>query len=101
MPLRDISILVTVAILDEGHSLEKFVSDFQGENMVMVYGALCHFQQYFSYIVAVSFILGGNQSTEDNHFGRIDLLCILLFFQSSTLEILVLARHIIKLFFKF
>ena len=38
MPLRDISILVTVAILDEGHSLEKFVSDFQGENMVMVYG---------------------------------------------------------------
>ena len=80
VPLRDISILVTVAILDEGHSLEKFVSDFQGENMVMVYGVLCHFQQYFSYIVAVSFILGGNQSTEDNHFGRIDLLCILLFF---------------------
>jgi hypothetical protein len=29
----------------------------------MVYGVLRHFQQYFSYIVAVSFIGGGNQST--------------------------------------
>jgi hypothetical protein len=27
------------------------------------YGALSHFQQYFSYIVAVSFICGGNRST--------------------------------------
>jgi hypothetical protein len=26
-----------------------------------------HFQQYFSYIVAVSFIGGGNQSTRQNH----------------------------------
>jgi hypothetical protein len=26
----------------------------------LVYGALRHFQQYFSYIVAVSFIGGGN-----------------------------------------
>jgi len=27
------------------------------------YGALRHFQQYFSYIVAVGFIGGGNRST--------------------------------------
>ena len=27
----------------------------------MVYGVYCHFQQYFSYIVAVSFIGGGNR----------------------------------------
>jgi hypothetical protein len=27
------------------------------------YDVLCHFQQYFSYIVAVSFIGGGNWST--------------------------------------
>jgi hypothetical protein len=32
--------------------------------------ALCHFQQYFSYIVAVSIIGGGNQST-----GRKPLTC--------------------------
>jgi len=30
---------------------------------VMVYGVWPHFQQYFSYIVAVSFICGGNRST--------------------------------------
>jgi hypothetical protein len=29
----------------------------------LVYGVLQHFQQYFSYIVAVSFIGGGNRST--------------------------------------
>jgi hypothetical protein len=29
----------------------------------LVYGVKRHFQQYFSYIVAVSFIGGGNQST--------------------------------------
>ena len=27
------------------------------------FGVLCHFQQYFSYIVAFSFFGGGNQST--------------------------------------
>jgi hypothetical protein len=27
----------------------------------LIYCVLCHFQQYFSYIVAVSFIGGGNQ----------------------------------------
>jgi hypothetical protein len=31
--------------------------------LVVVYGVKRHFQQYFSYIVAVSFIGGGNQST--------------------------------------
>jgi hypothetical protein len=29
----------------------------------LVYDVLCHFQQYFSYIVAGSFIGGGNQGT--------------------------------------
>ena len=33
----------------------------------MVYGVLRHIQQYFSYIVAVSFIGGGNRSTAENH----------------------------------
>ena len=28
-----------------------------------VYGVKRHFQQYFSYIVAISFISGGNRST--------------------------------------
>jgi hypothetical protein len=28
----------------------------------LVYGIYCHFQQYFSYIMAVSFIDGGNQN---------------------------------------
>ena len=32
---------------------------------MMVYSASCHFQQYFSYIVAVSFIGGGNQSNRE------------------------------------
>ena len=32
-------------------------------NGLLVYGVSRHFQQYFSYIVAVSFIGGGNQST--------------------------------------
>jgi hypothetical protein len=30
----------------------------------LVYGVLCHFQQYFSYIVVVSFIGGENRSGE-------------------------------------
>jgi hypothetical protein len=30
------------------------------------YGVQCHFQQYFSYIVAVCFIWGGNRSTRKN-----------------------------------
>ena len=29
------------------------------------YGVLRHFQQYFSYIVAVSFIAGGNRSASE------------------------------------
>jgi len=29
----------------------------------MTYGVLCHFQQYFIYIMAFSFIGGGNRST--------------------------------------
>ena len=33
----------------------------------LVYGVKRHFQQYFSYIVAVSFIGGGNRSTPKNH----------------------------------
>jgi len=31
--------------------------------LIWFYGVLRHFQQYFSYIVAVSFIGGGNQSS--------------------------------------
>jgi len=34
---------------------------------VWFYGVLRHFQHYFSYIVAVSSIGGGNQSTRRNH----------------------------------
>ena len=30
-------------------------------------GVECHFQQYFSYIVAVSFTGGGNRRTRRNH----------------------------------
>jgi hypothetical protein len=35
--------------------------------IVEVYGVLRHFQQYFSYIVAVSFIGGGNRVLGENH----------------------------------
>ena len=31
-----------------------------------IYDVLCHFQQYFSYILTVSFIDGGNRSTRRN-----------------------------------
>jgi hypothetical protein len=34
----------------------------------MVYGVLHHFQQYFSNIVAVSFIRGGNRVPGENHW---------------------------------
>jgi hypothetical protein len=30
----------------------------------MVYGLWCHLKQYFSYIVTVSFLGGGNRSTQ-------------------------------------
>jgi hypothetical protein len=33
----------------------------------LVYDVYCHFQQYFSYIVMVSFIGAGNCSTGENH----------------------------------
>jgi hypothetical protein len=33
----------------------------------LVYGVWCHFQQYFSYIMAVSFIGGGHRSTNPVH----------------------------------
>jgi len=32
-----------------------------------VYGILPHFQQYFSYIVVVSFIVGGHRVSGENH----------------------------------
>jgi hypothetical protein len=47
----------------------KFVSDlpqvggFPQKQKHIDNQLLCHFQQYFSYIMAVSFIGGGNQST--------------------------------------
>jgi hypothetical protein len=33
----------------------------------LVYGVFCHYQQYFSYIVVVSFIGGGNRVPGENH----------------------------------
>ena len=33
----------------------------------LVYGDRCHFQHYFSYIMAVSFICGGNKSMGEIH----------------------------------
>ena len=40
-----------------------FNSKFLVRLSKLVYGVQCHFQQYYSYIVVVSFIGGGNQST--------------------------------------
>jgi hypothetical protein len=34
---------------------------------ILVYDVECRFQQYFSYIMAVSFNGGGNRSTRRNH----------------------------------
>jgi len=47
---------------------EDFIKKYFGGEAEMldgrwlVYGILCHFQQYFSYVLAVSFIVGGNRS---------------------------------------
>ena len=43
--------------------LESFAQNETEIWLGLVYGVLRHVQQYFSYIVAVSFIGGGNQST--------------------------------------
>jgi hypothetical protein len=46
-------------VLESFNDHETF-SEFE---WVRVYGVQCHFQQYFSYILAVNFIGGQNQST--------------------------------------
>jgi hypothetical protein len=38
----------------------------------LVYGVLRYFQQYFSYMVSVSFIGGGNWSTRSSIMTQID-----------------------------
>jgi len=42
-----------------------------------IYGVLCHFQQYFSYIVAGSFIGGGNQGTQGKTTDKLYLIMLL------------------------
>ena len=49
---------------DESFSLSNRFPLFLAKKKGFVYGVECHFQQYFSYIVAISFIGGGNWSTE-------------------------------------
>jgi len=45
-------------------AIRNILNTFPGLGLwVWVYGVYRHFQQYFSYIVAVSFIGGGNRST--------------------------------------
>ena len=39
----------------------KLSDSFWIQIYLLGYGVLCHFQQYFSYIVTVSFIYGGNR----------------------------------------
>jgi hypothetical protein len=36
-------------------------------NVSLVYGVLCYFQQYLSYIVGVSLICGRNRGSGENH----------------------------------
>ena len=55
----DSSILYLSLVNNYKESPQKLVFYF----LVEGYGVYCHFQQYFSYIVAVSFIGGGNQSS--------------------------------------
>ena len=75
-------------------------------SQAQVYGVKCHFQQYFSYIVAVSFICRGNQSTRrktptcrnnshgsliqlSNKFEMISDTKIKLFVQNSTYTFII------------
>jgi hypothetical protein len=46
---------------------------------VLVYCVYCHFQQYFSYIVAVSFIGGGNRNTQRKPPGRDGMVLVVGF----------------------
>jgi hypothetical protein len=45
---------------DESFSLSSRFPLFLAKKKGFVYGVECHFQQYFSYIVAISFIDEGN-----------------------------------------
>ena len=38
--------------------------ELQKYSLIWSYAVKCHFQQYFSYIMSVCFIGGGNQSTQ-------------------------------------
>jgi hypothetical protein len=52
----------------------------------MNYGVLCHFQQYFSYFVAVSFIGGENLlQVTDKRYHIFTKCCILLLAMSGIL----------------
>jgi hypothetical protein len=50
---------ISTLIIIKQYSHEEIQSDHRGEG----YGIYRHFQQYISYILAVSFIGGGNRST--------------------------------------
>ena len=52
-PVKCVFSTIKLSLIDFGHS----------SNTGQGNGVKCHFQQYFSYIMAVSFIDGGNQST--------------------------------------
>ena len=55
-----------------------------------VYGVQCHFQQYFSYTVVVSFISGGNQSSrrKPTDLAQVtDTLYHIMFDRESSIEL--------------
>ena len=73
---RNITIFITDGIDSEEYIFLKeivlsfFIINYPKEQILgrtngwfgFTYGVLCHFQQYFSYIMALSFTGGGNQS---------------------------------------
>jgi len=52
--------------LIERHVIDGYKKFYEHHRGWVGYGVLCHFQQYFSYIVVVSFIGGGNLGMRRN-----------------------------------
>ena len=65
LPRRNIPINGAIERCDFNQICFKYMAVIKHKEMRSLFdGVECHFQQYFSYIVVVSFIGGGNRSTQ-------------------------------------
>ena len=65
--LKNWSILTDYLYMIYCYPMTIKICDFHSCPLGLFYGVWRHIQQYFSYIMAVSFIGGGNRSTAENH----------------------------------